>query len=77
MIYRVLPESPRWLLAVGRKDEVLAILQEAARINKRTLAPSLDKVLRQVSVKALVSDASCLHAESEQLHTNSVRQNVH
>jgi len=46
-LWWILPESPRWLLAVGRTDEVLAILQEAARINKRTLTPSLDKLIRQ------------------------------
>lgn len=46
-LWWVLPESPRWLLAVGRTDEVMLILQEAARVNNRPLPPSLDKTLRQ------------------------------
>jgi hypothetical protein len=50
----VLPESPRWLLALGKTDEVMVILQEAARINNRPLPPNLDKLLRQVSVKGVI-----------------------
>ncbi|KAJ9582503.1 hypothetical protein L9F63_003196 [Diploptera punctata] len=46
-LWWVLPESPRWLLALGRTEEVMLILQEASRVNKRPLPPSLDKILRQ------------------------------
>nr|CAD7408877.1 unnamed protein product [Timema poppensis] len=45
----ILPESPRWLLAMGRKDEVMVILKEAARVNKRQLPANTDKILQQVS----------------------------
>ncbi|CAG2060084.1 unnamed protein product [Timema podura] len=44
---RILPESPRWLLAMGRKDEVMLILKEAARVNKRQLPANTDKILQQ------------------------------
>nr|CAD7587852.1 unnamed protein product [Timema genevievae] len=47
--YPILPESPRWLLAMGRKDEVMLILKEAARVNKRQLPANTDKILQQVS----------------------------
>ncbi|KAJ1531581.1 hypothetical protein ONE63_000253 [Megalurothrips usitatus] len=43
----IMPESPRWLLSVGRKDLVVPILQDAARTNRMTLPSSLDKHLQQ------------------------------
>lgn len=43
-----MPESPRWLLSVGRKDLVMRILQDAARANRMALPASLDKQLQQV-----------------------------
>ncbi|XP_068160454.1 solute carrier family 22 member 13-like [Antennarius striatus] len=36
LFYRFLPESARWLLATGRKEEARKQLQRAARINGRT-----------------------------------------
>lgn len=41
----VLPESPRWLLAKGRVDELKKIIETAARWNKRTLPPNYEKLL--------------------------------
>ncbi|XP_066998646.2 organic cation transporter protein [Anabrus simplex] len=46
-LYWILPESPLWLLALGRKEEVLVILQEAARINGKPLPQNVDKILQQ------------------------------
>lgn len=46
--FRILPESPRWLLTMGKIDQVMEVLKEAARINKRPLPPNMDKVLKQV-----------------------------
>lgn len=43
----VLPESPRWLLAVGRTQEVYTILEQAARFNNRKLPKNFDKLLQQ------------------------------
>ncbi|XP_063233832.1 organic cation transporter protein-like isoform X2 [Bacillus rossius redtenbacheri] len=47
-LWWVLPESPRWLLEMGRKDEVMAILQEAARVNQRPLPANTDKIFQQM-----------------------------
>lgn len=44
-LWWVLPESPRWLLAMGRTQEVLAILQKAAHFNGRDLPINIDKQL--------------------------------
>lgn len=41
----VLPESPRWLLAMGRTNEVMTILQRASSWNKRELPINIDKQL--------------------------------
>lgn len=46
----VLPESPRWLLALGRKQEVLSILQKASKFNGRPLPSGTDKRLMPTSI---------------------------
>ena len=64
---RIMPESPRWLLSMGRKDQVVAIMQEAARANKLTLPASLDKQLQQVSgAAARVLSPHCTHTHRNQ-----------
>lgn len=45
-IFRIaLPESPRWLLAKNRIEELKKIIETAARWNKRTLPPNYEKLL--------------------------------
>jgi hypothetical protein len=43
---RFLPESPRWLLAKGRFEEGLQILETLARVNKNELPPSFKLKLK-------------------------------
>lgn len=38
---RVVPQSPRWLLTKDRKEEAIALLQKAARVNGRVWPPTL------------------------------------
>jgi MFS family permease len=45
ILWWVLPESPRWLLAMGRTNEVMTILQKAANYNGRELPVNIDKQL--------------------------------
>lgn len=41
----VLPESPRWLLAKGRYEEALKVLEEMARVNQKELPDSFRRAL--------------------------------
>lgn len=37
MLYRYIPESPRWLLAVGKYDRAQAVLERIAKANRKNL----------------------------------------
>ncbi|XP_023018832.2 organic cation transporter protein isoform X2 [Leptinotarsa decemlineata] len=60
ILWFVLPESPRWLLAMGRTDEVMKILEDAAKMNNRTLPPNLDKQLQPESVEQETENVNVL-----------------
>ncbi|XP_046806778.1 organic cation transporter protein isoform X2 [Lucilia cuprina] len=47
-IWYCVPESPRWLLATGRLEELFAIVERAARINGTTLPTNYKKSLEAV-----------------------------
>lgn len=47
--YRFIPESPRWLLAMGKVDETMEVLQKAAKVNKHPLPENMDKIINQVN----------------------------
>ncbi|CAH1381289.1 unnamed protein product [Tenebrio molitor] len=42
--YWILPESPRWLLTVGRKEQAIRVLEKAARHNRQPSATVRDDV---------------------------------
>lgn len=41
-ICRFIPESPRWLLSQNRKSRAVAIMEEMAKENKRTLSKNIE-----------------------------------
>lgn len=41
LLYFVLPESPRWLISTGRLKEAKETIENAAKMNKVKLSPSL------------------------------------
>jgi OCT family organic cation transporter-like MFS transporter 4/5 len=47
--WKFLPESPRWLLSVGRKDEAMQIIQKMAKVNG----------VDTVDLEKLLSDEDC------------------
>ena len=47
--FKVLQESPRWLLSVGKIDEAAKIIKDIARINGRFIKPDeLDEALQNI-----------------------------
>ncbi|XP_036228979.2 organic cation transporter protein isoform X2 [Bactrocera oleae] len=44
-IWYCMPESPRWLLAQGRLNDLYALVERAAELNQRTLPPNYKKTL--------------------------------
>lgn len=54
-LWWILPESPRWLLAMGKTQEVMTVLQQAAKFNKRELPHNLDKQLLPTSNRPIES----------------------
>lgn len=63
---RVVPQSARWLLTKDRKEEAIALLQKAARVNGRVL-PSTLQAPAGIEVDYTLNDKSLkkLHILSE------------
>ncbi|XP_044740694.1 organic cation transporter protein-like [Chrysoperla carnea] len=72
-LYWVLPESPRWLLATGKKMKVLQILQEASLYNGRDLPDNIDK---QLEVPTLQTDGHQSAGVADLFRTSQMRRNI-
>ncbi|XP_072395850.1 organic cation transporter protein-like isoform X2 [Diabrotica undecimpunctata] len=58
ILWWVLPESPRWLLVLGKTKLVKNILEKASKFNRRPLPPNLDKLLQPESGCDSIEDVS-------------------
>lgn len=50
-MYRIIPESPRWLLAVGKEKQARTILTHGAKRNNRTLDGEFEKSINNRPIK--------------------------
>lgn len=46
---RILPESARWLLTQGRKNEAIQEIQKAAKVNGRTIPQGLLETAKSIT----------------------------
>ncbi|XP_022192162.1 organic cation transporter protein isoform X2 [Nilaparvata lugens] len=57
LLWWVLPESPRWLLTMGRVEETMNVLKEAAQVNRMELPPDTHKLLSRSISKVEMSES--------------------
>ncbi|CAK1555144.1 unnamed protein product [Leptosia nina] len=58
VLWFVLPESPRWLLSMGRTQEAKVILEKAAKFNNKQLPVDIDKLLLVYKIDTKTEDPS-------------------
>lgn len=72
--HRLIPESPRWLLAVGREKEALRILEGAARWNGRDVT-AVKEVLRCHTSEHEAANVGCKATLIDLMRTPNLRRN--
>ncbi|XP_067642116.1 uncharacterized protein [Eurosta solidaginis] len=66
LIWYCMPESPRWLLAQGRLNELYSLVERAARLNHRILPPNYRKTLEAAAPPPLKSRTTQTNHSNEQ-----------
>ena len=56
--YRIIPESPRWLISKSRKKEALKIIRKAATVNRRQAPDDISSI---TDVTEAAQHGSMLH----------------
>ncbi|XP_011204546.2 solute carrier family 22 member 15 isoform X1 [Bactrocera dorsalis] len=71
-----MPESPRWLLAQGRLNDLYALVERAAELNQRTLPPNYKKTLEAAAPAPIPKPINASATAKSQL-TNIQAQQQH
>ncbi|XP_050437931.1 organic cation transporter protein-like isoform X2 [Adelges cooleyi] len=73
VLHWFIPESPRWLLAMGKVDETMVVLQKASKINNQPLPPNMDKII-SYSVRKLETTGKPKVRVSDLFRTKNIRK---
>lgn len=83
LCYKLIPESPSWLLVVGREDEALARLQTVAKVNgkpfqvEEALKDLRDEKEKEAAQSAAVEQPTLLHLfKTPNLRKNALLVNI-
>lgn len=71
-----MPESPRWLLAQGRLNDLYALIERAAEVNQRILPPNYKKTLEAAAPAPMLNPINRSATGKDQL-TNMQTQQQH
>ncbi|XP_075227464.1 solute carrier family 22 member 1-like isoform X1 [Lycorma delicatula] len=72
----IIPESPRWLLAVGREEEALKILEIAAKKNKNPLPQGISVAEQRAKRKSAKNDVKYSLGLKDLCHLHKLLKNT-